>query len=147
MAVCTFFGHKDTPETIAPVLQTVLIDLIEHEHVTLFYIGNHGTFDLLVKNQLYQLKKRYPTIQTVIVLAYLPINQSSKKAENDLETIYPEGMEHVHPKYAIIKRNRWMLDQSDYVITYVTHSWGGAAQFASLAQKKGKVVINLSNQA
>lgn len=147
MAVCTFFGHKDTPETIAPVLQTVLIDLIEHEHVTLFYIGNHGTFDLLVKNQLNQLKKRYPTIQTVIVLAYLPINQSSKKAENDLETIYPEGMEHVHPKYAIIKRNRWMLDQSDYVITYVAHSWGGAAQFASLAQKKGKVVINLSNQA
>ena len=147
MAVCTFFGHKDTPEMIAPVLQTVLIDLIEHEHVTLFYIGNHGTFDLLVKNQLNQLKKRYPTIQTVIVLAYLPINQSSKKAENDLETIYPEGMEHVHPKYAIIKRNRWMLDQSDYVITYVTHSWGGAAQFASLAQKKGKVVINLSNQA
>lgn len=147
MAVCTFFGHKDTPETIAPVLQTVLIDLIEHEHVTLFYIGNHGTFDLLVKNQLNQLKKRYPTIQTVIVLAYLPINQSSKKAENDLETIYPEGMEHIHPKYAIIKRNRWMLDQSDYVITYVTHSWGGAAQFASLAQKKGKVVINLSNQA
>lgn len=31
-----------------------------------------------------------------------------------------------------------MIKQSDYIITYVTHNWGGAANFKSLAEKKGK---------
>ena len=37
-----------------------------------------------------------------------------------------------------------MLKQSDYVVTYITHSWGGAAQFAEMAERKGKTVINIS---
>ena len=30
------------------------------------------------------------------------------------------------------------------IITYVTHSWGGAADFKTLAEKKEKIVIELS---
>jgi hypothetical protein len=37
-----------------------------------------------------------------------------------------------------------MLEQSDFVVTYITHSWGGAAQYAEKAKKKGKMVINLT---
>lgn len=40
-------------------------------------------------------------------------------------------------------RNRWMLSKVDYVITYIEHSWGGAASFADLARRKGKIVYNL----
>ena len=40
-------------------------------------------------------------------------------------------------------RNKWMLKQSDYVVTYITHSWGGAAQFAEIAARQKKTVINL----
>jgi hypothetical protein len=58
------------------------------------------------------------------------------------DTVLPEGIESVHPHYAISWRNNWMLKQSDYVVTYITHSWGGAAQFAKKAQKAGKRVIN-----
>lgn len=61
------------------------------------------------------------------------------------DTVFPEGLESVPPKYAIARRNRWMLDISDYVVTYVTHRGGGAAQFMLLAQKKGKTVINLAD--
>ena len=55
----------------------------------------------------------------------------------------PEGIEAVPPRFAIVWRNKWMLRQSDYVVTYVTHSWGGAAQFASLAERQKKTVIHL----
>ena len=55
----------------------------------------------------------------------------------------PEGIEEVHPRFAISWRNKWMLRQSDYVVTYVTHSWGGAAQFAEMAARQGKKVIHL----
>ena len=36
-----------------------------------------------------------------------------------------------------------MIKQSDYVVTYITHSWGGAAQFAEMAERQKKTVINL----
>ncbi len=36
-----------------------------------------------------------------------------------------------------------MLRQSDYVVTYITHSWGGAAQFAAMAERQGKNIISL----
>lgn len=56
----------------------------------------------------------------------------------------PEGIETVHPRFAISWRNKWMIKQSDYVVTYVTHSWGGAAQFAELAEKQKKIIVSLT---
>ena len=43
-------------------------------------------------------------------------------------------------------RNDWMLKQSDYVITYITHSWGGAAQYSKKASNSGKFVVNLCDE-
>ena len=45
--ICTFFGHKDTPQNILPVLRTVIIDLIQNKNVDLFYVGNNGNFDFM----------------------------------------------------------------------------------------------------
>lgn len=57
------------------------------------------------------------------------------------DTIFPEGIESVHPYYAISWRNNWMLKQSDYVVTSITHSWGGAEQFARRA-KTEKILLS-----
>ena len=45
---CTFFGHRDCPETIKPKIREAVIDLIENHGVTMFYVGNQGNFDRLV---------------------------------------------------------------------------------------------------
>ena len=37
------------------------------------------------------------------------------------DTMFPEGLELVHPRYAIERRNGWMLERSDYFVTYVHH--------------------------
>ena len=50
----------------------------------------------------------------------------------------------MHPRYAISWRNKWMIRESDVVITYITHSWGGAVQFAEIAKKKRKRIINVA---
>ena len=47
---CTFFGHKDAPQEIRPLLRDVLLDLIEHQGVTQFYVGNQGSFDRKAEN-------------------------------------------------------------------------------------------------
>lgn len=143
MPACTFFGHRDCPETILPKLREALKDLIEKHGVDLFYIGNQGRFDALVRAELRKLNEEYPHVQYAVVLAYLP-GKASKYGDYS-DTMLPEGIEVVHPRYAISWRNNWMLQQSDYVVAYVTHSWGGAAQFLKAAEKKGIHITNLTD--
>ena len=144
MAVCTFFGHRDCPETIKPRLREVLTDLIINQGVDTFYVGNQGQFDGIVRCVLRELAKEYPEIHYAVVLAYLP----GKKNQYDdfSDTILPEGIEAVHPRYTIEWRNRWMLQRADFVVTYIAHPWGGAAKFAERAKREGKTVINLFRQ-
>ena len=119
----------------------MLIDLITNHDVDMFYVGHQGQFDAYVHSELKRLKQEYPQINYAVVLAYMP----GRKTEYDdySDTMLPEGIESVHPHYAISWRNNWMLKQSDYVVTYITHSWGGAYQYAEKARRQKKIVINL----
>lgn len=138
MATVTFFGHKDTPKETEPTLRLTLVDLIEKKNSNLFYVGNQGNFDAMVRRQLEDLAQTYP-ITYKIVLAYMP----GKNDEPDEHTILPEGLETVPRRFAISRRNKWMLDQADTVVTYVTHPSSGAYQIKETAIKKGKTVIEL----
>lgn len=143
MNSCTFFGHRDAPSNIAHYLRAAIIDLIENRGVDLFYVGNQGAFDRTAIRVLRGLKEAYPQIQYYVVLAYVPQNKERLGLEDSDSTLYPECLDKTPPKYAIIKRNRWMIERADFVITYVTHITGGAADFKALAERKGKTVINL----
>lgn len=141
MATCTFFGHRECPDSVKVKLRDVLSDLIINHDVDTFYVGNQGRFDAIVRCVLRELKEEYPQFDYAVVLAYIPGKQTEYDDYSD--TMLPEGIESIHPRYAISWRNNWMLKQSDYVVTYITHAWGGAYQFCKKANKAKKVTINL----
>lgn len=141
---CAFFGHRTTPSDIYPILKRVLIGLIENDAANDFYVGNNGTFDGMVKRALQELQTRYPHIRYTVVLSYLPVNKKEQE-ENYRNIIYPDCLHSVPPRYAILKRNEWMVEQADTVITYVQHPFGGAAKSKEFAQKKHKTIIELSS--
>ena len=147
MSACTFFGHRDCPSSIKSKLRKVLIDLIESHAVDMFYVGQQGAFDAMVRSVLKELVLLYPHINYAVVLERLPPKRDEFDTRDYSDTMLPEGIETVHPRFAISWRNKWMIKQSDYVVTYVTHSWGGAAQFAELAEKQKKTVINVTVKA
>lgn len=138
MATVTFFGHRDTPKETEPALRLTLIDLIENKNATVFYVGNHGNFDAMVRRQLEDLSKIYP-IKYYVVLAYMPNRNDSP----DEHTILPEGIETVPRRFAINYRNKWMLTNSDIVVTYVTRPVGGAWEFKQIAEKQRKFIIKV----
>ena len=144
MKTCTFFGHKDAPKEIEPILMSTLIDLVENKNVEFFYVGNHGNFDSMVRKNLKLLKLDFPHIYYDVVLSYIPLPQNMLPDEDYSDTIFLDELENVPPRYAIHKRNMWMLNEADYVVTYVERIIGGAAQFKERALKKGKIVIELS---
>ena len=137
---CTFFGHKDAPKAIEPILRSALIYLIETKGVNKFYVGNNGRFDTMAASILHTLSSSYP-IQYFVVQPYIPVKETIH-AEH---TLLPDGIETVPPRFAIPYRNKWMIVQSDYVVTYITHSWGGAAKYADTAKRKGKICIDCNS--
>ena len=139
MEACAFFGHRDCPEAAYPVLREKLEELIKNTDVSCFYVGNNGRFDSLALKALREMQTEYPHIRYFVVLAYLP-------EENIENSIFPEGLENVPKRFCIDKRNRWMLNKSDYVVSYVKRSSGGAAKFTDIAKKQNKKVINIAEQ-
>lgn len=95
MRACTFFGHRECPDSIGPALKSVIEDLIVNHSVELFYVGNQGQFDVLVRCVLRDLCEAYPQIHYAVVLAYLPSGKT--RCRDDSDTMFPEGMECVTP--------------------------------------------------
>lgn len=140
MKSCTFFGHKDAPYSIRDRLFDVLEKLIVNDGYGIFYVGNNGNFDRIVTVILDELKKKYPYIQLVAVLAYL----SDAKKIDVCETLYPEGIEKAPKRFAIDRRNRWMINHADVVVAYVERRYGGAYKFVNVAKSKKIPIINLT---
>ena len=79
MATCTFFGHRDCPESIKPKLRDVLVDLITNHDMDMFYVGHQGQFDAYVRSELKRLKQEYPQISYAVLLAYMPGKKTEYK--------------------------------------------------------------------
>ena len=143
--ICTFAGHKEIygTSTLQEKLKKEIINLIEQYGVNTFYNGGKGGFDWLCAECINELKNDYPFIKSYLILAYMP----GKKNQFDIDlykkfddTLYPE-IEKTPPKFAIIKRNEWMIDKADFLIAYVEHNWGGAYRTLSYAKKQSNIKI------
>lgn len=100
-----------------------------------FYLGGYGAFDRLAASVLADKKQRYLNIK--LILVYL--NRVKDIYICDI-SFYPP-IESVQKKLAIIRRNQWMVDQADIVVSYVLHSWGGAAMMLEYAKRKKKMIL------
>lgn len=100
----------------------------------IFYFGGYGAFDSLAAAVLRELKKTYRHIQIVLVLAYLNRNVNATGYDS---TLYPE-LENVPPRFAISRRNKWMVEMADVVVAYVTHDWGGAQRHWRVPKEREK---------
>lgn len=140
--VVAFFGHKDTSSAVKPLLEQTVQRLIEENEEITFLVGTHGAFDFMVQSVLGQAARKYPQITCHIVLSHIPVDKDSERYA--LPTLVPEGIESVPKRFAISFGNNYMVNECDTVVCYITHDWGGAAQFVQKAEKKGKVIINLA---
>ena len=131
----TFCGHSQIwkREEVKKCIFNVTKKLIQ-QGATTFYLGGYGAFVSLVASVLRELKKDYPQIELILVLAYLNTERNTSGYDS---TVYPP-LEAVPRRFAITHRNRWMVDVADVVVAYVLHDWGGAATTLRYANQKAK---------
>lgn len=136
----TFCGHRDIvcSDKLTRQLRFVLYDMIS-EGADTFLLGGYGAFDSMAAMTVRELKSTYPHIRSTLVLAYLDRDYNEDLYD---DTVYPP-LEGVPLRYAISQRNRWMVAASDVVVSYVTHSYGGAATTLRYAEKKKKRIVRL----
>ncbi len=134
----TFCGHSKIYQTegISKWLDLILPSLIEGGATT-FYLGGYGAFDRLAAAAMSRQKHTYPDIESILVLAYL--NRDVDASGYD-RTTYPP-LEKVPPRYAIVRRNQWMVETDDIVVCGVVHGCGGAAKTLEFAKRKKKVIF------
>jgi len=143
MRACTFFGHRDCPLAIRPQLREAITEMIQKNHVGMFYVGNHGAFDAMARSILKEIIQEYPYVRYCVVLSRMPGRRAEADIKDDSDSILPDGIEAVPGRFSIIWRNKWMLSKSDCVIAYVNRSWGGAAGMLELAERQKKTILRI----
>ncbi len=134
---CCFIGHSEVRKDISRALSAAIERHIVEYGVTDFLVGNYGQFDGMAARAVQAAKACHPGIRLFLMLPYLPeFGRPLPDMEGYDGAIYPEGIERVPYKWAISWLNRYMVRDSDYVIAYIIHSWGGAAATLEQAKKR-----------
>lgn len=144
--VITFCGHSNAILSIKEIeqLKTLLLHAIMKKPTCKFYLGGYGDFDNLCLKILKKLKTVFPDIEIIFITPYLDEKYSKLTfAKENYDNILFPPIEHIPRKFSITKRNEWMVTQSDLVIAFVKHSWGGAAKTLEYAKRQKIPFYNL----
>ena len=145
MKSCFFIGHREADERLLPKLTAAIERLITEEQVSFFYVGGYGGFDRIAATAIKKLKLQHPEITLMMVLPYHPGERSIETPYGFDGTYYPEGLEKVPRRYAIVRANEIMAKQSDWLISYVRHGASNSRRILEYAQKQGTACININD--
>ncbi len=119
-----------------------------------FYTGMAMGFDIVAAECVLLARELYGTASIKLVCAIPFVNQSARfpkewqKRYNDVlsranETIL---ISDTYYKECYFKRNKFMVDNSDYVVTWFDGHSGGTKNTIAYAKRQGRTVINLNGE-
>ena len=137
-------GNRHTPSSIKEQLAEAVERHITEYGVNTFTVGHYGGFDSLVKGVLREAKTRHKDIKLYLLAPYA-LTQKREIPEGFNGSFYPEGLEAVPLRYAIVQANRYMIQNSNYLITYCHHvgNTRNIVEYAQRREKKGLIKVTL----
>ena len=141
--VIVFCGHSDYIQNTNDGANILQILEVETGDVPCeIFLGGYGNFDNFALHCAKKFKQTHSNAKLILITPYLENSKMTCDKANFDSIIYP-NLEHVPPRYAISHRNKWMIEQADIVICYVSHQYGGAYAMYADAKRKGKRIYNL----
>ena len=142
----SLFGHREVSDLLAleDRLAPLIGELLKEQPYVSFLIGRSGEFDEFAASVIKRVRNALgrENSDLTLVLPYSVTNIEYYERYYD-GIIIPESVTGVHPKAAIGKRNRWMVEQADLVVVCVERTVGGAYAAFKYARTQKKSVINL----
>ena len=151
--VCCFTGHRkivDDEEYLGELVVATVQRLIAGG-VNIFVSGGALGFDTLCTKIIIEMKKTFPELR--LELALPCVNQDrfwNDKQKKDYEYIKKnaDSVSYSSEKYSpwcMHTRNRYMIDNSMYVIAYCNKEQGGSRYTLNYARKKDRKIFNLAD--
>ena len=151
--IVAFIGNKRVG-TEGKVLKTLVSALEEQivENVyrvrklpVTFYCGGYGEFSYLAAKAIDILRERYPEFEAekIFVTPYIApsYSQTLDYMKEFYDGIVYPPLESVPAKFAIFRRNQWMIDECDLLVTYVRDKTGNTRKFVEYAIRKKKEIL------
>ena len=147
--IITFCGHGDF--TAGADEENRLLALLESyvgDSCAELFLGGYGNFDAFAFRCGKIFQRKHPNVSLVFVTPYMITDAKAgrfSQADAEYDRIVYPPLENVPPRYAIVHRNRYMVEQADLVIVYITRSRGGAYQAYQHAERRNKKIYNLAD--
>ncbi len=131
--------------------KTTISALIDDE-CGVFYTGMASGFDIIAAELVCEFKANYPHIKLVAVV---PFEEQEKSYSIDWKLRYDRLISACDEVIVLSKeyhagcyqnRNKYMVDNSDYVVTWYDGKHGGTRNTLNYAQKKNRYIVNLNTE-
>lgn len=153
---CCFTGHRDIPPQVyGEVTEAVKAEIMRLYRlgVRRFIAGGALGFDMICAETVLALR---PTLPEITLTLALPCRGHDLRWSRDDrarlirltegadETVY---VSETYSSYCMFKRNRFMVDESLYCISYCTRKRGGSYYTVNYARSRGRVLTEVSGAA
>lgn len=151
--IIAFIGNKEVQDSQAVLKKifSILEELFGNEYCDVlsvypvFYCGGYGQFSQIASDAIDLFRKRYPErkskklfITPYLSPSYLKTNEYMKEFYDEI--VYPP-LENVPHKFAISRRNQWMIDNCDTLFAYMENPCGNTRKCVEYAFRKYKDVV------
>lgn len=148
---CAFTGHRVLEDDFSLRKLRQEIKKAVEKGVKVFYTGMAKGFDLIAAEEVLKIKKSYPEVK---IEACIPCYEQEKNFFEEDKKRYAKILKnadkivYVSEYYfngCMQKRDRYMADRADMLITYCKKETGGTAYTVNYFQKKykGKEIVFL----
>ena len=145
--IVTFIGDADYIEQDGHREQIVSV-LEEHvgDRISQIFFDGVGHFDLFGLICGREFQKTHPNTALTVVTPYFGVKLDPKQIAL-YQTLYDHilnpPLEPLAQEEALYARSKWILDQTDLVISYLHRQDGNAYKALCYAQQQGKTVVQL----
>ena len=148
MKTCFFIGHRDAPEGIFHLLTEAVERHISEYGVETFVVGNYGSFDRMAARAVGMAKQDRPEIKLLLLLPYYdPLKKPGIPSCFD-GSLYPEGMEKVPKRAAIVRVNQYMVRHCDFLIAIDRGQTGNTREILRMARtREAEGLLRIENLA
>ena len=134
MKTCFFIGHRYAPESIYDRLLAAVERHITEYGVMDFVVGKYGNFDRLDARAVVEAKQHHPGVTLTLLMPYYRTSVEPLPTGFD-GSLFPNGLETVPKRAAILRANKYLIHHCDYLIAYDAGRIGNTRKLVAEARK------------
>ena len=152
MKTCAFTGHRRIEPSHAKALPELIFRAVNYAYENgcrEFIAGGAVGFDTLAAREVIKFRISHPEVK--LILALPCVNQgehwsSGQKSAYSYTLSMADEVIYISEEYTdtcMKERNRYLAEEADLLIAYLSHSASGAGQTVRMAKTRGVQVYNL----